>query len=459
VERRWQTLIVMTLLAVAPGARATPEAGRAGSGRSEGARFAASQALPADAGRNTASVSISLDGRIVAFASDARLAPEDTNTVIDIYVLDRLTSAITLESVASDGAVANDHCQRPTVSGDGRYLVFESAASTLDRRPDENRWSDVFLRDRQSRVTRRISIGERGEETDGLSREPTISADGRWVAFTSVATNLVAGPDANNGADVYLFDGVTGALSRASVTNDGLQVGRGSSFGASLSGDGSLLAFVSTADFGAPTGACAAPAKQDALSSHVYVRHNGQRSLTCLDASLTHTRKTGRSYSPHLSPDGRYVAFVFDAGSVGQGRGTVPQVYLHDLERSLTTLASRTPGGTPANGGSARPALSAGGRFLTFESLASNLECDSRCPAESADLNLLPDIYLLDVQAGTVRRLSTGRGQGEWWAPSVAPTINGDGRLVVFSSRQPRTAWDVDTRFDLYLWASEHAGP
>jgi Tol biopolymer transport system component len=454
MERRWHTLIVTTLLAVAPGARATPDAGRGGSDQSDGARFTASQALPADVGRNMASLSISLDGRIVAFASDARLAPEDTNAVIDIYVLDRLTSAITLESVASGGAVADEHCQRPAVSGDGRYLVFESSASTLDRRPDQNRWSDIFLRDRQSRVTRRISIGVRGEETDGLSREPAISADGRWIAFTSVATNLVAGPDANGGADVYLVDAVTGAVSRASVTNEGLQPGRGASFGPSLSGDGGLIAFVSTADFGAPTRACAASAKQTAHASHVYVRPNGQPGLTCLDASLAHT-KGSRSYSPHMSPDGRYVAFVFDAGSVGQGRGSVPQVYLHDLERSSTTLVSRTTAGAPANGGSGRPALSAGGRFVAFESIASNLECESRCPAESADLNLLPDIYLLDVGAGTLRRLSSGRGQGEWWAPSVAPVIDGSGRLVAFSSRQPRTSWDVDTRFDLYLWGSD----
>ena len=115
-------------------------------------------------------------------------------------------------------------------------------------------------------------------------------------------------------------------------------------------------------------------------------------------------------------------------------------------------LASRSPKGGPGNGGSARPALSAGGRFLAFESLASNLECDRRCPVEETDVNLLPDIYLLDVQAGKLRRLSTGGGLGEWWAPSVAPTIDGSGRLVVFSSRQPRTRWDVDIFFDVYLW-------
>jgi Tol biopolymer transport system component len=455
MERCTQTLIYAALLAVAaPGAVATPDAGRAELDRSEGARFAASQAIPADVGRQRASVSISLDGRFVAFASDARLVPEDTNTVTDIYVLDRMTSAITLESVASDGAAADDTCHRPALSGDGRYLAFESTAGNLDARPDENRWSDIFLRDRQSRQTRRVSIGWRGEETNGLSSEPTISADGRWIAFSSWATNLVTAPSANNGAHVYLVDVQTGALSRASVSSDGTPPDRGASFAPSLSGDGSLLAFVSTADFGVTTPACAASPGGAPRPSRVYVRDNRRRSLACIDASLAHNKSKGRSHSPSISPDGRYVAFVFDAGSVGQGRGSVPQVYLHDLERSLTTLASRTTNGAPANGGSARPALSVGGRFVAFESLASNLECDGRCPAEVSDLNLLPDIYLLDVQAGKLQRLSTGRGLGEWWVPSVAPTIDGSGRLVVFSSRQPRNPSDVDTGFDLYLWAA-----
>jgi Tol biopolymer transport system component len=458
MERCKQTLIFAALLAVSPGAGAITNAGRAEFDQSNGPRFAASQAIPADVGRNMASVSISLDGRFVAFASDARLAPEDTNTLTDIYVLDRLTSAITLESVASGGAAADDHCHRPGLSGDGRFLVFESSAGNLDERRDENGWSDIFLRDREARLTRRVSLGRRAETTDGPSREPAISADGRWIAFTSSATNLVEGPDANGGSDVYLLEVQTGALSRASVSDDGSQPAVGESFAPSLSRDGGLLAFASTADFGAATTGCAASPKHATRSSHVYVRNNGQRSLACIDASLGQSRMRGRSHSPSLSPDGRHVAFVFDAGSVGQGRGSVPQVHLHDLERSLTMLASRTPKGAPGNGGSARPALSAGGRFLAFESLASNLECDGRCPVEGTDVNLLPDIYLLDVQGAKLRRLSTGGGLGEWWAPSVAPAIDGSGRFVVFSSRQPRTQWDVDTGFDVYLWAAAPAG-
>jgi Tol biopolymer transport system component len=459
MERGRQTLIYAALLAVGPGAPATPDARRAELERTEGARFAATQAIPADMGRLRPSASISLDGRFIAFASDARLASEDTNAATDIYVLDRLTSLVTLESVASGGAAADDNSHTPRLSADGSYLVFASSAGNLDGRPDKSGWSDIFLRDRRSRLTRRVSVGQRGEDANGPSTEPAISGDGRWIAFTSGATNLVAAPDATIDADVYLFDAQTSALSRASVSSDGSQPHRGASFTPSLSGDGSLLAFVSTADLGATTSGCTAAPTQGARSSHVYVRDNRRQSIACVDASLVHTRGKGRSHSPSLSPDGRYVAFVFDAGSVGQGRGSVPQVYLHDLERSLTTLASRTRNGAPANGGSARPALSAGGRFLVFESLASNLECDGRCPAAGSDLNLLPDIYLLDVQAGTQRRLSTGRGPDEWWVPSVAPSIDGTGRLVVFSSRQPRTPSDVDTGFDLYVWAAAESRP
>jgi Tol biopolymer transport system component len=257
--------------------------------------------------------------------------------------------------------------------------------------------------------------------------------------------------------DVYLFEVQTGALSRASVSDDGAQPALGESFSPSLSGDGGRLAFASTADFGAATTGCAASPKHTTRPTHVYVRDNGPRSLVCIDGSLGQSKVRGRSYSPRLSPDGRHVAFVFDDGSVGRGRGNVPQIHLHDLERSWTLLASRTPKGAPGNGGSVRPALSAGGRFLAFESLASNLECDGHCPGVGTDVNLLPDIYLLEVQPGKLRRLSTGGGLGEWWAPSVAPAIDASGRTVVFSSRQPRTPLDLDTGFDVYLWAAPPA--
>ena len=322
------------------------------------------------------------------------------------------------------------------------------------RGPTTTDGADIYLRDRQTRVTRRISVAVGDEETDGPSSVPAISADARWIAFTSAATNLVSTRDANGGPDVFLFEVATGRAAMATVLADGSQAPRGQSFGPSLSADGSVMAFVSTADFSAVTTGCLTSPGQTAAPSQVYVRDNKQGSVRCVDADLL-SKGRGRAHSASLSPDGRFVAFVFD----GQSRGNLPQVYLYDRERSQTSLVSRTKNGAPANGGSARPAVSAGGRFVAFESLASNLECGRHCPVKEADVNLLPDVYLADVEAGLVRRLSTGGAPGEWWVPSVAPAIAGSGRSVAFSSRQPRTPDDVDTRFDVYLWATPDAQP
>jgi len=421
------------------------------------AHFAAPQALAPEVGRGLASVSLSLDGRFVAFVSDARLVGEDTNAFPDIYVLDRETSAVTLESVASDGTPSNDASRGPALSGDGRFLVFESDATDLDVRPDRNQWPDVFLRDRQLRTTRRVSVAHSGDETDGPSTTASISADARWIAFTSAATNLTPDRDVNQGFDVFLAEVATGTLSLASVSPDGSHPSTGFSFGARLSGDGALLAFVSTADFGSADPACPPAPPHGNRPTHVYARNNRQGTLACADASLASRSGKGRAYSPSISPDGGFVAFVFDAA--GEGRGNVSQVYLHDLARSATTLVSHTKGGGPANGGSTRPAISSEGRFVAFESLASNLECGRRCPAQASDLNLLPDIYLADMTAGGVSRLSIGGTAGEWWVPSVVPGIDGSGRIVAFSSRQPRTPDDVDTLFDLYVWANGETRP
>jgi Tol biopolymer transport system component len=457
-------MVVMVAVTAAVGGATRPQAmhgpaDEAGMGTRDGARFAAAQTIAADAGRNRRSARVSLDGRFIAFASDARLDPADTNGVTDIYVLDRTASTITLESVDSDGAVANAECHLPDLSADGRYLVFVSSATNLDRRAHEGPWPNVFLRDRLRGVTRMISVTSAGEAANGPSGEPVISADARTIAYTSWATNLAPGPDANGAAmDVYVLDLATGSHSRASISSDGRQPIGGASFGPSISGDGALIAFTSTANFGATSPGCATPDTRPVSAARVYVRDNRRQTLSCIDGRVSESAGHRRSHSPSLSPDGKFVAFVFQAVSAADQGGHESRIYLHDLERSITTLVSRTRAGASANGDSTRPAVSAGGRFVVFESVASNLECERRCRTKTTDLNLLPDVYLMDVEAGRARRLSTGGSPGEWWAPSVAPTIDGSGRIVAFSSRQPSTRDDVDTAFDLYVWTPEGAG-
>ncbi len=423
----------------------------------DGARFAAAQTIAADAGRHRRSARVSLDGRFIAFASDARLDPADTNGVTDIYVLDRTSSTITLESVDSEGAVANAESHLPDLSADGRYLVFVSSATNLDTRAREHFGPHIFLRDRHARVTRLVSVTPSGGAANAVSSEPVISADASSIAYYSKATNLVAGEDANGvGMDIYLVDRETGRHARASVSSDGRQSMRGESFGPSLSRDGGVLAFTSTANLVAP--GCAKPDAAAALVTRVYVRDNRRQTVVCIEVPSNQPARLRRSYAASVSPDGGFVAFVSETMSPLENGGHMAHVFLHDLSRAITTLVSRTRNGSPANGDSLRPAVSASGRFVVFESVASNLECERRCRTKTTDLNLLPDVYLMDVEAGRARRLSTGGWPGEWWAPSVAPTIDGSGRIVAFSSRQPSTRDDVDTAFDLYVWTPEGVG-
>lgn len=415
-------------------------------------RFLAVQAIPASDGSHRRSVNVSFDGRFVAFESDAPLVPQDTNTVTDVYALDRMTGIVTLESISAVGGASDGSSGAPVLSADGRYLVFESDAHNLEAVPDGNSWADVFLRDRQTQRTRRISIGAAGEGANGLSGEPTISADGETIAFVSSATNLLPGRDANGGGnDVYLFRVQSGVLSRGSVGNDGTQPAAGESLGASLSGDGRFVAFVSTADLDEPKPSVGRRGRP--RGGRAFVRDSFLQRTECIDSALRQRHAEGFSYHPALSADARYVAFVFAAAHPDRPTRVGPQVYLYDRAHSTLLLVSRTMRGSPADGPSARPALSADGRVVTFQSLASNLGCGRDCPSAISDLNLLPDVYLFDAPSRRMVRLS--RGPGEWWVPSVGPAIDGRGRVVAFSSRQPRDPDDVDSAFDLYVSAAD----
>lgn len=414
-------------------------------------RFAAVQAIPASDGTHRKSVNVSLDGRFVAFESDAPLAPQDTNRFTDVYALDRITRIVTLESISAVGGASDGSSRAPVLSADGRYLVFESDARNLEAVPDGNSWADVFLRDRQTQRTRRISIGAAGEAANGLSGKPTISADGKTIAFVSTATNLLPGRDANgSGTDVYLFRVQTGALSRGSVGSDGVQPAVGESLGASLSGDGRFVAFVSTADLDRSKPYVG---RSRARGARTFVRDTLSQTTECIDAALRQRHAEGFSYHPTLSADARSVAFVFATARPDRPTRVAPQVYLYDRVHSTLLLVSRTMRGSPADGPSSRPALSADGRVVTFQSLASNLGCGRDCPSAISDLNLLPDVYLFDAPSRRMVRLS--RGLGEWWVPSVGPAIDGSGRVVAFSSRQPRDPKDIDSAFDLYVSAAD----
>jgi Tol biopolymer transport system component len=188
---------------------------------------------------------LSADGRFVAFVSDAdNLVPGDTNGTYDVFVRDRRTGTTKRVSLGSNGVQGNRDSFGAALSADGRFVGFDSSANNLVP-SDTNDETDVFVRDRRTGTTARISLGPNGVQGNGGSGNPSLSADGRFVAFVSDADNLVPG-DTNGRNDVFVRDRRTGATARVSLGSNGVQ-GNHDSFWAALSADGRFVGFESFA--------------------------------------------------------------------------------------------------------------------------------------------------------------------------------------------------------------------
>jgi Tol biopolymer transport system component len=310
---------------------------------------------------------ISTDGRYVVFTSDApNLVPGDTNHTFDVFVRDRLAGATRRVSVSSGGVQANAEGQSYPggISADGRYVVFESSSRTLV--PDDtNLVADVFLRDVQAGITRRISLSRTGAQTDGGSYAPAISADGRYVTFSSGATNLVAG-DTNSSTDAFLRDVRTGATRRISVSSTSAEA-NSHSFSPVISADGRYVAFSSIASN--------LVSGDTNSSTDVFLRDWQSGVTRRISVSSTGAQATGgNSFGPAISPDGRHVAFSSDAPNLVPGDSAMMiDVFIRDWGPGLTRRVSVSRTGRQANGSSEYPAISSGGRHVAFRSWATNL--------------------------------------------------------------------------------------
>ena len=390
-----------------------------------------------------ASASVSADGRYVALTSYARLLPADTNRHADVYVLDRASGSLTLESPggpdASGTVRVNAH---PRLSPDGRYLVFDETTAK-----GEGRFAvELVVRDRVTGLMTRVKQGH----ADGWIGSGALSDDGRVVVFASNSTTLVAGPDENGDVrDVYALDTVTGIVRRASIDSRGHQRAHGESTAPGVSGTGRYVVFTSTADLNnAPL---RHPNGEPARVAHVYLRDVDLNLTRCITGTARE-RSSGSSYDGVISRNGRYIAFVSEATTLAPGdRNRSSDVFLHDTADGSTMLVSRSVAGGSANGASRNPVISADGRFVAFQSDASDLVCGARCAPADEDINLVPDIFVFDRVSGGIKRLSGG-STGGWMEESVAPAMSAGGDVIAFSSRHPIDEHDVDHDFDLFVW-------
>ncbi len=375
--------------------------------------------------------SISADGRYVAFHSVAtNLVAGDTNGFSDIFLHDRQTDQTIRVNVSFTGTQAAGGVSFfPSISADGHIVAFQSAADNLIDGDNNNR-ADIFVRNRQLDETFRVSVDSTGNyEGDDHSYDPSISADGRYVAFSSAATNLVTG-DTNGNVDTFVHEiGEACQTTRVSVDSTGAQATGGGSGDPSISADGRYVAFESFATDLVTGDSNAQP------DIFVHDRQTGQTTRVSVD-SAGGQATGGGSYNPAISADGRYVAFQSGATNLVIGDSNAQtDVFVRDRQTGQTTRVSvDSTGGQATGGGSYNSAISADGRYVAFESDATNLV--------DGDSNAQRDIFVHDRQTGQTTRLNLGPADAQaTGGDSRYPSISADGRYVAFSS----TATDLVT--------------
>jgi Tol biopolymer transport system component len=378
---------------------------------------------------------ISDDGRYVAFCSMANdLASGDTNGYMDVLVRDLQTELTLLVSVSPTGP-ANQKSTACAISGDGRYVAFQSEATNLIL-GETHGWPGIYLADMvtPSPSVTAVSVSWKGGPVNGTSVKPSISADGRYVAFRSDATDIVFG-DTNGHSDVFLRDVVTPTTARVSVADiTGAQGNGAAAGGTAVTPDGRYVAFASYASNLTPgdaNGRC-----------DVFVRDLLAERTELVSVSSTGTQgdedSGGESWMLAISDDGRYVAFASLAGNlVGDDTNGAWDVFVRDRVGGTTTRVSVSTTGEQGNGdaGFYSVALSADGLTSAFDSYADNLV--------PLDTNGGPDIFVRGQQLSPQAPILVIDGDADYTtSPAVTLSIDpGDYPELRFKNEDD--AWTV----------------
>jgi Tol biopolymer transport system component len=377
------------------------------------------------ADRPTFGAVLSADGHHVAFVSAATtLVSGDRNGTRDVFVRDLRTSRAARVSVSSTGAEADGPSEKPSLSADGRVVAFPSAATNLVR-GDRNGIQDVFVRDRRAGTTVRVSAA--GEEPNGPSLASLLSADGSTVVFSSAASNLVPG-DRNGALDVFLCDQAGRRIARVSVGPDGEAAAR--SEASSVDAHGRVVGFRSYA-------ANLVAGDWNGLAD-VFV-HDARAALTeRVNVSTVGAEADAVTFRGIVSGDGRFVGFRSRARNLVPGdTNDALDVFVHDRLTGKARRVSISSEGAQADATGfdrpsrwsmfmSRPFLSADGRYAAFTSRATNLVADDR--------NGKSDVFVYDLWTGRTIRVSLTANGTEANGDSFVSGISADGRVVAFTS-------------------------
>ncbi len=367
--------------------------------------------------------SVSEDGRWVAFGTKSNnLATPDTNGVGDVVVRDGATGEFELVSVASDGTQGNGGSGQPVISGNGRRVIYWSAATNLDPRDTDTHF-DVYQRDLEAKTTRLVSIRRGpGSTPTGINRWAT-NHDGRYVVFNSSDRNFPV-QGSMRWASIYLVDMLTENFELISQTNDGVLADR-ACFGPAISGDGRFVAFITfSGNLGVSNPAYLPQA-------WVHDREDGQLRAASLRPDGSFSKYGLLDNSLALSYDGRFLAFcafmpeILDSewnGLIHSGSG----IAVRDLLESKTESTWFTAGGQRPNHWCQNPQISMDGRFVCYTSPSTNLVPGIK---EGPD-----QVYRYDRQTGALRLMSTSNAGEPANSGIIALSLSGDGRSVAFES-------------------------
>ncbi|HEY9348834.1 MAG TPA: hypothetical protein VIQ53_26120, partial [Inquilinus sp.] len=385
-----------------------------------------------EANARTQSVAASGDGRYVVFDSYAtNLVADDTNGVPDIFLRDTLTGTTTRISVDTTGGNANALSSSPTISDDGRTIIYHSQASDLVN-GDTNGATDVFLWDVQTGTTTLVSIPAGGGQGDNGSGNTDVSGGGRYVVFNSSATNMVDG-DTNGQVDIFIRDLQTGTTTRVSVGDDEAQ-SNGMSLNGRVSDDGQRVAFISRA-----TNLVAGDTNGD---DDIFVRDLAAGTTERVSVATDGTQANDYSDQASISGNGRYVVFQSAATNlVANDTNGVVDVFLRDLQTDTTVRVSTSGSGVEATGASNGADISSDGRYVVFSSQASNLV--------AGDSGTTYDVFVKDMQTGTVTRLSVAPDGTAGDSDSFQARISSDGSTVVFRSAATNLDIGPDTNSNI----------
>jgi hypothetical protein len=338
--------------------------------------------------------------------------------------------ALSRVSVSSNGVEGDDLSQGSGISGDGRFVTFNSDATNLVDN-DTNGQTDVFVRDTLAGTTSRISVPDQSlpdNEGNGYSQLPRITSDGRYIAFESRASNLVSG-DTNDKIDIFVRDTQTNKTIRVSVHTNGAQGTFDSYYGA-ISADGRFVAFYSLAS---------ELVDNDNNDWYdVFVHEVSTHTTSRVSVSSSGSESEGSDGIPDISGDGRYV--VFGSGSTNLVPGDTNRhydVFVHDRVTQETKRISVNNLAEQGNGESYYSKISEDGSLIVFSSEATNLTDDNNDGVYDDDTNGVLDFFISDWQNGVIvkitRNASGEEANGDSYAGDSG-SISGDNRFIVFES-------------------------